>query len=267
VNVDLCLVGVDVGNSAVKLAMRRETTVVEFAVEIGATGWHDSVIGWARDQLAGMSSEWRIASVHRAAAQRLDVAIRDSDLDASIRFVTRHDVPMRVEVDHPDQLGIDRVLSAYAASRRLDSAVVVIDAGSAVTVDWVSEEGHFCGGAILPGIGLQAKALASGTDKLPAIEWASDCEIALPAKNTADAIRSGILAGIAAGVDGLIERYRTIAGAQESETRVVLTGGDGPRISPHLQHLHQIMPNLVCRGLLDLPRSGVGQTSIQQELR
>lgn len=263
----LCVVGVDVGNSAVKLAVQRDATVVDYAVEFAADGWHESVITWASEQLAGQSAEWRIASVHHAATEQLELAIRRSDLDASIRLVTRHDVPMRVDVDHPDRVGIDRVLSAFAARSRHDSPAVVIDAGSAVTVDWVNEEGDFCGGAILPGIGLQARALASGTDKLPAIEWSSEDEIQLPAKNTADAIRSGILAGIAAGVDGLIERYRQSSSVEIGQSQVVLTGGDGPRISRHLRHLHTIRPNLVCRGLLDLPRSEVGQTSTQEELR
>lgn len=264
---EIGLVVVDVGNSAVKVAVQRATSIADYTVEIAAPGWQQSAIGWVREQLSSSPAEWRIASVHRAAAELLESAIGASDLDVSIRFVTRHDVPMRVEVDHPDRVGIDRILSAFAARSQIDKAIVVVDAGSAVTVDWVNQEGHFCGGAILPGIELQARALASGTDKLPAIEWASDCEIELPAKNTTDAIRSGILAGISAGVDGLIERYRMIAGVQESEVHVVLTGGDGPRISRHLRHLHQIMPNLVCRGLLDLPRSEVGQTRIQQESR
>ena len=80
------------------------------------------------------------------------------------------------------------------------------------------------------------------------------------------AIFSGILAGVAASIDGLIERYQDVAGVNPGEVRVVLTGGDGSRISPHLRHLHQIIPNLVCRGVLDLPRSLVGQTSIHKEL-
>jgi type III pantothenate kinase len=266
VNADVCVVAVDVGNSAVKIAVRREQSIVDHSIRIGSARWEQAAIEWVRDQLGCNQTGWRIASVHRSAAIQLENAICDSYADASIHLVTRHDVPMRVDVDHPDQLGIDRLLNAYAARTRIDTPAVVIDAGSAVTVDWVSEAGHFCGGAILPGLGLQAKALATGTDVLPEIEWTGESAIQLPGKNTADAIRSGILAGTAAGVDGLIERYRNIAGVKAGEVPVVLTGGDGPRISPHLRHLHQIMPNLVCRGLLDLPRSRVDQTSTQKEL-
>jgi type III pantothenate kinase len=147
------------------------------------------------------------------------------------------------------------LLSAFAATSRHDPPAVIIDAGSAVTVDWVCGRRRFCGGAILPGLDLQSRALASGTEALPEIRWGGDHPIRLPAKNTEDAIRSGILAGMSASIDALIERYREAAGLAAKEIRVVLTGGDGPAISPHLRHIHQLAPNLVCRGLLDLPRS------------
>lgn len=260
------LVAVDVGNSAVKLAFGAEPSIVDHAIRISNTGWELAAIQWAHQRRGRSDLEWRIASVHRAAADRLTTAIARLHCEATIRFVTHHDVPMPVDVDDPDRLGIDRLLTAFAARNRRDPPAVVIDAGSAVTVDWVSERGHYCGGAILPGLCLQSTALAVGTDALPPIDW--DCEgaIELPAKNTANAIRSGILAGVTAGIDGLIDRYQDAAGLKTGVAQVVLTGGDGPAISPHLRHLHHFMPNLVCRGLLDLPRSWVGQTNADKEL-
>ena len=265
-NAEVCLVAVDVGNSAVKFAVRHEQSIVDHAIRIGTEGWERSAIEWVRDQLGCDDAEWRIASVHRSAATQLEDAIRDSQSDVTIRFVTHHDVPMQLDIDHPDRLGIDRLLTAYAVRNRLNPPAVIIDAGSAVTVDWVSQQGTYCGGAILPGLCLQATALAIGTDALPQIQWRCEAAIRLPARNTGDAIRSGILAGVTASIDGLIERYRDIAGVEAGELQVVLTGGDSPAISPHLRQLHQIIPNLVCRGLLDLPRSLVGQTNTHKEL-
>ena len=119
----------------------------------------------------------------------------------------------------------------------------------------VSREGRFCGGAILPGLSLQARALATETDALPQLHWEQSRAVMLPARNTADAIHAGILVGISAAIDSLIVRFRDAAEHRDHPLHVVLTGGDASTISPHLRHNHEVIPNLVCRGLLDLPRS------------
>ncbi len=268
-NNEVCRVAVDVGNSLVKLAVRRDPLMLDHAIRIHSANWERSAVDWVYKQTGCQHSDWRIASVHGSAATQLKVAIEErhrvatgaGDSRTTIQFVTRHDVPLPLDVDHPDRVGIDRLLSAYAATIRIRPPAVVIDAGSAVTVDWVNQEGRFCGGAILPGLGLQSRSLATGTDALPHIQWDSQNAIRLPAKNTVDAIRGGILAGIAGSIDALIQRYGDVAGVQSHEIQVVLTGGDGPAISPHLRHIHELMPNLVCCALLDLPRSMVGQTN------
>lgn len=280
-NDEVCVVAVDVGNSAVKLAVQhgsvksggsrsnlpdeigsnaqQESVIVDHSIEIGSTGWELSVIGWVRDQLGCDDTLWRIASVHRSATSQLEHAISRSQLSAKVQLVTHRDVPMLADVDHPDRLGIDRLLGAYAAFNRKKTALVVIDAGSAVTVDWVNQQGHFCGGAILPGLGLQSRSLVMGTEALPQVEWNPEAPMPLPAKNTSDAIRGGIIAGVAGSIDGLIRRYKEGAGLQSNEFAVVVTGGDSPTLSPHLCNNHVVLPNLVCRGLLDLPKSILDQ--------
>ena len=203
-NKEVCVVAVDVGNSAVKLAVQHdsanssdsrssspnkfepdaqmESEIVDHSIEIGSTGWELSVIGWVRDQLGCDDTLWRIASVHRSATSQLEHAISKSQLSAKVQLVTHRDVPMLANVDHPDRLGIDRLLSANPAFNRRKTALVVIDAGSAVTVDWVNAKGHFCGGAILPGLGLQSRALVMGTEALPQVEWNAETPMPLPAK-------------------------------------------------------------------------------------
>lgn len=249
-----CLVAVDVGNSAVKLAVQNETQVIDHSIRLGSSGWELAVIGWVRDQLGCQTTHWRIASVHRSAAQSLDTTIRKSDQAALIELINRHDVPMKVDVDQPDRLGIDRLLSAFAASNQSDCPLVVVDAGSAVTIDWVDSNRVFCGGAILPGLGLQSRALVMGTDALPQIQWEASESLQLPAKNTTDAIRSGIVIGVSACVDGMLQRYCESFGMKPEQAKVVVTGGDATTISPHICCPHEVRQNLVCRGLLDLPK-------------
>ncbi len=255
------MVAIDVGNSAVKIAILLGDTVIDHAIRIGPRGWERLAVDWVRNQRDEENTIWRVASVHQAAAALLDRAIRESNPEAMIELVTRHDVPMQANVDHPDRLGIDRLLSAYAAAIRFGPPVVVVDAGSAVTVDWVDGQGHFCGGAILPGLGLQSRSLQRETEALPQLQWDREPELRLPAKNTTDAIRSGILIGISAAIDELVIRYCDAAGTKNGEIQVALTGGDAATLSSNLQHSHQVIPNLVCRGLLDLPRSLVGRSN------
>lgn len=251
-----CTVAVDVGNTAVKLCVRQAESLVDHTIAIDHSNWHRSAIDWVRDRLGCKDTRWRIASVHRRAAGRLVDALRDDNAGAAIDLVTYRDVPMPVCVDNPAALGIDRLLSAYAARQLCQGPLVVVDAGSAVTVDWVDGRGRFCGGAILPGLNLQARALATGTDALPQIDWSSHRDLHLPATNTIDAIHAGILIGVASAIDGLTAKYLDRdQSSEDGELRVghlVLTGGDSAALSPHVQTRHVQTPNLVCRGLLNL---------------
>lgn len=255
------LVAMDVGNSAVKIAALLDDTMIDHAIPIGPLGWEQLAVDWVETQLGTDRIVWRVASVHQAAARQLDRAIRESHQEALIELVGHQHVPMVAKVDHPQRLGIDRLLGAYAAANRLGTPIVVVDAGSAVTVDWVDGQGHFCGGAILPGIGLQSRSLQRETEALPQLDWGDASEVRLPARNTMDAMRSGILIGISAAIDELIRRYCDTVNRQPGQVQVAVTGGDAATLSRNLRQPHQVVANLVCRGLLDLPRSLVGRTN------
>ena len=100
----------------------------------------------------------------------------------------------------------------------------------------------------------RATRAMSGTAALPEINWQST-QIERPGPNTERAMVSGVIAGVAGGIDRLIGVYCDFAGHSSDGVRVVLTGGDGAAISSHLSHNHQQHGNLVCRAVLDLPRS------------
>ncbi len=285
-----CVVAVDVGNSAAKIGVRRgkaAPTELDFSVSIRSENWQPQAIEWVREHAGCRQTHWRIASVNQSAAESLKSAV-EQDMEtaqqASVDFVSRHDVPMDVLVEEPDRLGIDRLLSAYgakvlsacAAKQQSEVPLVVVDAGSAVTIDWVNSRGQFCGGAIMPGLRMQADSLAKGTDALPEIDWQSWTCRSVPATNTIEAIRLGLISGISSSIDRLTKHYamsdqitskQTMSkqatsehvGANETLARnaslpkLVLTGGDAALISPYVQHPHEVVPNLVCRGVLELP--------------
>ena len=280
---DHCTVAIDVGNSALKLCVRKpessHDSLIQHSIPIDESSWDDAAILWVREQVQCGRSHWRIASVHREAANRLNHAITGANMDASVRHITAADVPIEVKVDEPKKVGVDRLLGAYAAWNRYKRAVVVVDAGSAITVDWVCDEGRFQGGAILPGLTLQTRVLATGTDALPKVTWQTDQQTKdqnqdssthlTPAKNTSAAIRLGVLAGASAAIDRLAQSYQQsrindhksgrskTKGLQNDDHRrdvgIVLTGGDAAIISPSLRSSHDVVHNLVCLGLLDLP--------------
>lgn len=247
------VVAVDVGNSAVKLCVRDpESEYSQHAIALSEADWTAAALRWAAGRLGDVPVQWRIASVHRSAAEQLCEAIQQLGPSASIRPVSWRQVPLPIHVDQPDRLGIDRLLGAWGAVGEFAGPLAVVDVGSAITVDWVERQRGFLGGAILPGLEMQALSLAAGTDALPNISWDRHGRMAVPAKNTVEAIRLGVVAGVAGAVDRLVDLYAASEQLQ-TDCQVVLTGGAAPAVAAHLKHPHAYRPHLVCRGLLDLP--------------
>lgn len=153
---------------------------------------------------------------------------------------------LRIDYHDPARIGVDRLAAAAAAHRATPAgrAAVVVDAGTALTVDAIDAEGTFRGGAIAPGLRLGLNALSAGTSFLPQVELTSTTP--LLGKNTADGLRAGALYGSAALVEGLSAR---IATALDSPVAVFLTGGDAPLLHPHITAVHTCDPDLVLRGL------------------
>ena len=257
-----CIVAADVGNSAIKVCVQKSDgstadpaeTINAHSFSIHRDSWKQDVVGWVETNVGCENAEWRIASVQRKIADDLQCLLSKSSRQ-TVRRVTVADVPLSTNVEQPNAVGIDRILGALAATKRFDPPVVVVDAGSAITVDFVNAESVFCGGAILPGLRLQTMSLASGTDALPEIQWASESDRELgqgPARNTISAIRLGILMGASGAIDRLIDHYVTSMSAPSEKLDIVLTGGDSTTISRHLRREHNVVENLVCLGLLEL---------------
>src|SRR5690349_4126707 len=103
----------------------------------------------------------------------LEQAVREAAGGQHVQWVGRDlDLPIKVLTEQPDQTGVDRVLNVAAAYEQMGKACVVVDAGTAVTVDCCNDNGDFLGGAIAPGAAMQLGALHEGTAKLPAVALA-----------------------------------------------------------------------------------------------
>ncbi|MFQ5489454.1 MAG: type III pantothenate kinase [Phycisphaerae bacterium] len=153
-------------------------------------------------------------------------------------------LPMPVALGRPDQIGTDRVCAAAAAFERTQHACTVVDFGTAVTVDLVDDDGTFAGGAIFPGLGLQARILSEGTAKLPLIV-PTQPEQAV-GRDTSEAIRSGLCFGLPGAVRALVERYASELGTWP---QVVATGGDLPAMLELCDFIDTPVPDLTLMGV------------------
>jgi len=143
------------------------------------------------------------------------------------RVLTLAEIPLKAA--YPT-LGVDRALAVWAAGETYGWPILVIDAGTALTLSGADKNRCFVGGAILPGLGLQLRSLAQLTANLPEIGLPSQ----LPsrwARGTPEAIQSGVLYTTLAGVQGFIQQWRQ----DYPDSRVVITGGDGQTLLTYLQ--------------------------------
>ena len=155
-------------------------------------------------------------------------------------------LPLPVELEKPAAVGIDRLLNAVAvnARRQPGRAAVIVDCGSAITVDAVSREGAYRGGSIAAGLGLSARGLHEFTYSLPLVDIA-----AAPAalgQSTEAAMRSGLFWGTVGAVKELVHR---IARSLDLTAAVYLTGGDAGLLAPHLDLPAELVPDLTLHGI------------------
>ena len=134
-------------------------------------------------------------------------------------------VPIPVRVDQPSEVGVDRLVNALAAGRLYGTPAMVLDFGTATTVDAVAADGAFVGGAIAPGLELGLEALAARTARLPRVE-ALRPEHAI-GRDTVSAIRSGAVFGHLGLAGELLARIRSelLEGTTGTAVKVILTGG------------------------------------------
>ncbi len=163
-----------------------------------------------------------------------------------------------IRIDDPSQVGGDLVADTLAAIRLYGPPLIVVDAGTVTTIAAVDRGGAYLGGCILPGIRACASLFKDSTALLPAISLGRDTEGCL-GRNSADAMRYGLIQGSAMMVDGFIGRYRALPGM--AGARVVATGGSAELATAACREEICREPDLTLKGLrylyeLNRPRRG-----------
>lgn len=151
---------------------------------------------------------------------------------------------MPVLYDSPKDVGADRIVNAIAAYEKYRDACIVVDFGTATTVDFISKRGEYVGGAIAPGLLISLEALFQRASKLPRIEIVKPKEIV--GKNTVNSIQAGVFYGYVGLVDGIVERIQKENGVQ---AKVVATGGLAPLIASECSRITDVDEFLTLEGL------------------
>lgn len=263
------LVAVDVGNSRVKFglfpndgsntrsARSLPQPVKTLVIDPQTESW-DALDAWLADSAAGDAGAtlgdfaWWVASVQRQVSARLVESLRAGGVDR-ITLVASSDLPLEIKVPRPDMVGIDRLLGAVGANRLREPnrPTVVVHLGTAITINLISADGAFRGGAIMPGIGMSARAFHQFTDLLPLIDMQNLAEPP-PAvgDSTVPAMTSGLYWGAVGGVKQLIELFgkeaaKFGAAGDQASPQTILTGGAAQSVAQLLPGDAQLVPDLV----------------------
>lgn len=154
-------------------------------------------------------------------------------------------VPVRM--DNPKEVGADRIVNALAAVHLHGGPAIVVDFGTATTFDAVSAKGEYVGGAIAPGIEISIDALSARGAQLHKIELVRPRSVI--AKNTVEALQSGIIFGFAGQVDGIVERMSEDLAENPEGVTVIATGGLAPLVLEESRSIDAFEPWLTLVGL------------------
>lgn len=187
-----------------------------------------------------------IASVVPHLNDRLQTAARKLSSGAVCFLSASSALPLQFEVEQPEGVGADRIANALAVFTRHIGDAVIVDLGTATTCDCVTADGRFLGGAIAPGVRGAMHALAARGAQLAASDLIVP-DVAI-GRTTDEAIRSGVLLGVASMVDGLVERMRA-EWPTPGRPRCVATGGFAALIAPHSAVIEAVDQDLTLSGL------------------
>jgi type III pantothenate kinase len=151
---------------------------------------------------------------------------------------------MPILFENPKEVGADRIVNAVAAFDHFASACIVVDFSTATTFDYITGRGEYVGGAIAPGLGISMNALVEHAAKLYRVELARPRDVV--GRTTVGALRSGLIYGYTALVDGLVER---IIRERGEKTRVIATGGLADLIAPESETIEETDEFLTLKGL------------------
>ncbi len=240
------LLAVSIGNTRTRLGVFVDGKLTEtVTLDNARPGEVDDAVARAIEPIKADAQAVIVAStVNPTVSDQVFEAIARLTDHAVHRVERDLPVPVGRQLDPEALVGEDRLLNAAAAYDVLKQACVVVDAGTAITVDFVDGAGTFHGGAIAPGGQLMLDALNQRTAQLPDVEFDKPDEVI--GHNTAQAMRSGVFHGLRGLVHELVEQIAEVAG---TFPLVVVTGGDGALLFKDDERIDRVVPDLTLMGI------------------
>ncbi|HOP51912.1 MAG: type III pantothenate kinase [Thermovirgaceae bacterium] len=161
-----------------------------------------------------------------------------------LKVTNRTNIGIPVLYENPSEVGADRLVNAVAGIECFGSPLLVVDFGTAITIDAISTRGEYLGGSIAPGLVVSMEALFGKAARLPKVSF--DLPEKVIGRNTRDSMQSGFLYGFAGMVDSLVERIREEMG---EEVRAIATGGQAEAVAPVSRTISSVEPWLTLEGL------------------
>ena len=177
-------------------------------------------------------------------------SLRAFDMEPLCVDIQDIDLGIAINIDTPEQAGADRLVNAVAAAAWHDLPAVIVDFGTATTLDLIGQEGAYEGGIIAPGVNLSIEALYMATARLPRIvaePWQPNMPVL--GTDTVSAMQSGVFWGYVGLVEGLLGRLRQAHGAHLS---TIVTGGLAPLFAEHINGPLVVDPDLTLKGLVQI---------------
>lgn len=246
------LIAVDIGNTNIHIGWFPGDSAFGTLAEPGSefttsttTPNFEALAKW----LPPGAKRWFVVSVNRAGLAHLRQWVMNQ---CSVEFTLLDYRTLAIDaaVEQPEKVGADRLAAAVAANhlRQVGQPAIVVDAGTAITVDAVSADGRFLGGAILPGLAMSAKALTGQTDLLPEVIIDTGDVPSAIGDNTIQAIRSGLYWGTVGAVRETIDRVgQQLAG--ETKPQVFFSGGNMSQLAQWLGPQVTLVPHIVLKGI------------------
>lgn len=199
---------------------------------------------WA---LSGMFEKYDVQNAIMSSVHKTDITLVAFMMRRKVPFLElTHTTPLPMQIAYatPETLGRDRIVAAVEAhSRANGKAAVVVDAGTAITLDVVTPDGKYLGGRIAPGVALRLKSLELATARLPEVSVEGDTPMV--GYDTLTSIRSGVVRGAVAEIDTFIADLRSEYG----EVATFITGGDANTLAPFIKSEVTVISDLLAFGL------------------
>lgn len=225
---------IDIGNSSAKATFAKGEELSEILIcrEENISGFIEGLVKKERPEIIALSSVRRLEEDF--------LALLDSSCDKLLIVKGNSELPVKIDYKTPETLGADRICAAIGASAIYPGKdIIIFDFGTALTIDYLSSSGVFCGGNISLGLKTRFRALHDYTQLLPVVEVPEN--FVNIGRSTREAIESGIILGMLYEIEGYMDRY--------PENYYIFTGGDAIYFAEKTKRSIFVVYNLVLMGL------------------